>query len=127
MFFGNVGSTEATQQNLLTEVGASYTLSFDLMSDGQSTNQFVVTWDGQELFNSFNIVQGTQTLTFDDLIGGAEATTALVFAGRSDPSFLALDNVSVVAGTIPEPGAYGTVAAAASLVGAAFIRRKRRA
>jgi hypothetical protein len=121
-FFGAVRTLLGISQDLSTTAGQSYHLQFFLASDGFTPNQFVVLWDGVEIFNQSNIAASGYVQYDFDLVA-ADATTTLSFLGRNDPRYLTLDDVSVVANrTVPEPGALAL--AALALLGAGVAARR---
>jgi PKD repeat protein len=93
---GSLGSLSYLSQTLATSKGAPYLLSLWLNSpDGQSPNQFLVSWNGTTLFNETNVpTTGWTNLQF--LVSATGTGTVLKFGFRNDPSYLGLDDVSVV-------------------------------
>jgi len=93
---GSVGSLNFLSQTLPTSAGAPYLISLWLNSpDGQSPNEFLVSWDGNTLFDQTDIPAiGWTNLQFSVSASGTE--TLLVLGFQDDPSYLGLDNVSVL-------------------------------
>ena len=91
-----MGSPSYLSQTLATSAGTSYFLSLWLDSpDGQTPNQFLVSWNGKTLFNETNIPAiGWTNLQF--LVTAAGANSVLQFGFRDDPSYLGLDDISLV-------------------------------
>ena len=94
--FCPLGSPGYISQTLATTAGTPYLLSLWLDSpDGGSPNQFMVSWNGTTLFNQANIANiGWTNLQF--WVTATGTATALEIGGRDDPSYLGIDNVSVV-------------------------------
>jgi PKD repeat protein len=93
---GSIGSLSYLTQTLPTSAGARYLLSLWLNSpDGQTPNEFQVSWNGTTLFDATNIpaIGWTNLQFFVNATGGA---TALKFGFQDDPWYLGLDDVSVV-------------------------------
>jgi hypothetical protein len=94
---GPVGSLGFLSQTLATTSGTSYLLSLWLDSpNGSAPNEFSVSWNGNTFFDQTNLpaigwtnIQLTVTAT--------GTSTVLQFGFRDDPSFLGLDDISVVA------------------------------
>ena len=134
--FGSSGAVAFISQTLTTTdfSTSTYTLSFDFgSSPSWPDNEFVVTWDGQTLFDqSGTSTNGYTTMTFDNLTAST-AATVLSFGGRDNPAYLALDNVSVTASAIsevsniPEPSTYASIFGVLALGAASFRRRTVRA
>ena len=97
---GSEDSLSYLSQTLATTPGATYTLSFWLDSpDGQTPNEFLVSWNGITFFDDLNIGQiGWTNLQFS--VSASGTNTVLQFGFRDDPGFLGLDDVSVE----PAPG-----------------------
>lgn len=110
---GPVGSLSYLSQTLATKAGTAYSLSLWLDSpDGQIPNRFVVSWNGNTLFNQTNIPAiGWTNLQF--LVTATGTNTILQFGFQNDPSYLGLDGVSV---TPAQPGIAGFRLTGSSLV-----------
>jgi hypothetical protein len=110
---GPVGSPSYLSQTLATKAGTAYSLSLWLDSpDGQIPNRFVVSWNGNTLFNQTNIPAiGWTNLQF--LVTATGTNTILQFGFQNDPSYLGLDGVSV---TPAQPGIAGFRLTGSSLV-----------
>jgi hypothetical protein len=89
-------------QTLQTSPGQLYFLSFWLSStDGLVPNQFLATWNGTTLFNQSNLPKfGWTNLTY--ALAAQSSSTVLQFGCLDQPSFLGLDNVSVLPILPPE-------------------------
>ena len=83
-------------QTLTTTVGATYVLSCRLDSpDGQTPNEFLVSWNGNTLFDQINIpALGWTNLQF--MVTATGTQTDLQFGFRDDLSYLGLDDLRVV-------------------------------
>jgi DNA-binding beta-propeller fold protein YncE/PKD repeat protein len=94
---GPAGSLGYISQTLSTSPGKSYLLSLWLDSpDGQYPNECVVSWNGNILFDETNLpATGWTNLQF--LVSATETNTVLELGFRDDPSYLGLDDISVVA------------------------------
>ncbi len=129
--FGYDGSTpsETIYQDLATISGKTYNVSFWLMGNNLTgvTNEFVLTFDGQEVLhlnnvNSFDYTQYTVPITVSGSgsIGGP--ISRLEIGGRvvgGDAWYV--DDVSVTE-AVPEPATLGLLA----LGGMALLRSRRR-
>jgi hypothetical protein len=97
-FLGPIGSDGFLSQTLATVAGKPYIVSFSLRSDGGLPNDFNASWAGQTFFSQVNMPLGDwMPLSFTEISTGS--STVLQFGFRNDPSFLGLDDVSVV----PDP------------------------
>jgi hypothetical protein len=92
---GPSGSLGFLTQNLPTTNGASYVLSCWLDSpDGVTPNEFVVSWNGTNLFDAVNMgATGWTNLQF--LVAANAASTPLEFGFRNDESYFGLDDITV--------------------------------
>jgi PKD repeat protein len=93
---GPSGSLGYLSQTLATTPGTSYLLSFWLDSpDGETPNEFLLSWNANTLFNETNIPAiGWTNLQF--LVTATGANSVLEFGFRDDPSYLGLSDISVV-------------------------------
>jgi hypothetical protein len=97
---GPVGSDGFLSQTLSTVAGGSYLISLSVASDGQTPNDFSVSFDGRQLFWATDLPQADYiTLSLNGT--ATTSSTDLSIAFRNDPGYLALDDVSV--SQIPEP------------------------
>ncbi len=97
---GASGSLAYLTQYVPTTPGGRYLLSLWLHSDGQTPNQFQVAWNGNILFNGFNLPAAPWT-NLQFAVTATSASTLLQIGGRDDPGALALDDVSLVSTTPP--------------------------
>jgi hypothetical protein len=82
-------------QNVPTFAGQSYLLSLWMESpDGQNPNEFSVSWNGNTIFDQVNLPKlGWTNLQF--IVTATGNSTALQIGGRDDPTYVALDDVSM--------------------------------
>jgi PKD repeat protein len=94
---GSYGSLSCLSQTLTTTAGARYLLSLWLDSpDGLTPNEFLVSWNGNTLFDETDLpALGWTNLQFS--VWATGTSTVLEFGFRDDPSYLGLDDISVVA------------------------------
>jgi hypothetical protein len=82
-------------QTLATVGGKPYIVSFALRSDGGLPNDFSASWGGQTIFARTNMPLGDwMLLSFTEVAPGS--STVLQFGFLNAPSFLGLDDVSVI-------------------------------
>jgi uncharacterized repeat protein (TIGR03803 family) len=93
---GPVGSVSYLSQTLATTPGAVYALSFWLNSpDGFTNNEFLVSWDGQALFDQVNLSEITGWTNLQFTVVAAGSSSVLQFGARDDNSYFGLDDISV--------------------------------
>jgi uncharacterized repeat protein (TIGR03803 family) len=91
---GPIGSPAYLSQTLSTTVGQLYLISCWLYCNGQTPNEFSVSWNGATLFDQVNI--GDTVWTNIQLEATATTpNTALQLGFRNDPSYFGLDDVAV--------------------------------
>ena len=119
-FFGNVGSDSGITQNLVTNAGNTYNLSFWLELDNSTPNDYSIMWNGATIASAVNASGFGYTLfTFNGLLATG-SLTQLKFSFRQDPQWFALDDV--VANSAPDGG--NTLwLLGLGMVGIALIRR----
>lgn len=126
-FFGPVGSLGFLSQNLVTEPGASYDLTFWLSNLGGTPNKFQASWNGSVIAGSLmsNAAAFSYTqFTFPGLVA-AGSSTALGFGFRQDPAFWLFDDVSVTRAapaSVPEP--FSSLWLGLTLAGMLWLRRR---
>lgn len=107
---GNGGADATMSQTITTNSGGTYDVSFWLANQGPDTpaNDFSVKWGSKTLMSAVNLpVSGYKTYDFSGLLA-AGPTTVLSFTFRNDPTYFALDDISVVdPPPMPEPSPLG--------------------
>jgi hypothetical protein len=92
---GPIGSDGFLSQILATIAGKPYIVSFSLRSPGGFPNDFNASWAGETFFSRVNIPSGDwESFSFTEVATGS--SSVLQFGFRNDPSFLGLDDVSVI-------------------------------
>jgi hypothetical protein len=95
-FFGAVGSDTNMSQNLVTNAGNTYTLSFWLANDDPSSpSDWSVFWNGVQIDGAINPGPfGYTQYTYSGLLATG-ALTQLAFNFRQDPRWFEFDDVLV--------------------------------
>jgi hypothetical protein len=97
---GPDGSLAYLSQTIPTSIGQTYLISCWLYSDGNTPNEFLVSWNGSTLFDGTNLAaNGWTNLQFIAL--ARSASTVLELGFRDDPGFLGLDDIGVF--LFPQP------------------------
>jgi hypothetical protein len=123
-----VTATAYLYEDLPTVVGDTYAVDFFFASGGEPGQELLATFGGTTVEDLVNLPQQAPTYTeYTQNVVATSTTTRLEFQGRQDPSWDALDDISVtdtsVAAT-PEPTTALT-GLGACLFGLALLRRKR--
>jgi hypothetical protein len=95
---GTSGSQGSISQTLSTSPGQGYLVSLWYNTfDGATPNQFEVNWNGSVLTNLVDqpTFPGDGWLNLQFLVNATGTSTVLQFIFQDDPSYLALDDVSV--------------------------------
>ena len=124
LYFGCVTQLCSTFQTIATTADARYIFSFDYGSSGD-TNAFFARFNGSDVFHTLN--DGSTQFGFTHqsfTVFATGASTDVEFIGFNNPSYQALDNVSVIenTGTVPEPGSIALLLA--GLAGLGFVKRR---
>jgi subtilase family serine protease len=101
---GTFGSLGLISQSLTTAPGQAYLLTFWFNSpDGMTPDQLQVNWNGSTVTNLTNIpvFPGNGWAEFQFVVSATGTGTVLQFAFLNDPSYFALDDISVQ--PIPPP------------------------
>ncbi len=112
---GQVGPLGYLSQTLTTSRGGHYLLSLLLDSpDGRIPNEFLVSWNGNTLFDETNIPAiGWTNLQL--AVSATGTSSVLEFGFRDDSSNLALDDISVL--PVPAPVGFASVGVQANQFG----------
>jgi hypothetical protein len=123
-FLGPIGSLGFLSQTLATTPGAAYNISFFLVSDGATPNEFDVEWGGATVFDATNIPStgGTYVLTSIPVVATSSSTT-VSFSFQNNPGYLALDDTSVVPASVPEPSSILLLTSVFGAIGLGLRRR----
>lgn len=124
--WGNIGSDGTISQTISDTAGQHYNFSFWFASVGDNPSDFSASWNGNTLFSCTDCNTGVNWTQFSfDVVGTGSDT--ITFAGRDDPAWMALDNISVTpqTGTTPEPSSFLLLGSGVLAIGGA-IRRKMR-
>jgi hypothetical protein len=118
-FLGEPDSLFYLSQTLGTVPGQVYLLSFWLANPGiysgaspPTPNQFLVSWNGTNLFNQSNL----GTISFTNLqfvVAATASSTTLEFGAQNQPDYFGLDDVSVT--PIPAPVFQSTASASGTI------------
>jgi alpha-tubulin suppressor-like RCC1 family protein len=93
---GPTGSLGYISQVIPTVSGQSYLLSFWLYSPGGSPTEFLVSWNGQTLFDQTNLPAfGWTNLEFT--VSATTTNATLEFGFQNDPDYFGLDDISLAA------------------------------
>ncbi len=122
-YFGSVGSLDSISQTIATTPGEAYTFSFYFASDGGTPNEFQAYFGNTQVFESLNDPAFGYTLE-SFTVAATDVNTTITFAGRNDPTWQALDDVSVTANDVPEPATLAVLGSA--LLGLGTLRRRTR-
>ena len=101
---GTSGSVGFLSQTLSTSAGQPYLVSCWLNSpDGQTPNEFRVSWNGNLVLHLVNMpaFPGTGWTNLQFIATATGGSSVLQFGFRDDPSYLALDDVSVMPVPVP--------------------------
>jgi hypothetical protein len=115
---GEAGDLAYLTQAIPTVPGSSYSISLWLdSSDGLMTNEFLVSWGGDTLFDYTNLPAiGWTNLQFTVL--ATDTNTVLEIGSRDDASYLGLDDVSV---TAAPPALVGVTPSAGPAIGGTTV------
>lgn len=124
-FFGAVGSSGYLTQTLATAAGQTYTLTFDLADDQNSSGQsFGVSYNGVSLMTLSGANPATPGYDHYSFTFAGVDNGALQFALRNDPAYYALDNISVSTSAVPEAASGTLMLAALAAMGLTVLRRR---
>lgn len=128
-FFGQAGSYATLSQNLATEAGHSYQISFWLANLGASANNAASVSAVEVLTDQHSIwsLQDKTASTYTEYSVQFTATsnTLLTFSLRHDESYWLLDDISIrdVTSPVPEPASWLMLAGG---LAALVLQRRRR-
>jgi MYXO-CTERM domain-containing protein len=124
---GAVGGDNTLSQTFNTVAGQTYDFQFFYLRDGGLPSDLHVFWNGTDIYDEVNSAAHDYQ-QHDFFVTATTASTTIEFDSRNDPSYDALDNVSVseAVSAAPEPTTL-TLAGlnALGLVGFAWWRRRK--
>lgn len=122
---GNDTYDASLSQTLTTTGNGTYDVSFWLASQNSGTpsNDFSVTWGGMTLMSEVNLNPFGYTKFDFSGLAAAGSTTTLTFSFHNNPSYFALDDVSVV-DPVPEPSAFSALSLLLALPLCYALRRR---
>ena len=112
-------------QTLATTAGTAYVLSFWFAGDGDTPSGLTAIVGGNTLYEVTNPPLSFYDLyTFDFVASGT--STLLEFDAYDDPSYINLDDVSVIPAAVPEPASMAFLGIGAAILASytGFRRRK---
>jgi hypothetical protein len=128
--YGQVGALGFLSQTITTVVGQTYTFEFFQKTLSGTPNEFQAFFGGTKILDRVDSPVASTFTKYDFTEVATSTATVISFGLRQDPSFSALDDISVNPTTLstPEPA---TIALAASAIPAGLVfwlrRRKRTA
>lgn len=127
-------SDRLLSQTLSTLVGQSYTLSFWFATEvdgnpnagpGDESNTFSVLFGGATVYGPLtNVHQPAYGQVVISILVATGTSTELQFAMSNGPGGFWLDDISVDATSVPEPGTLGMMALAGAWMGRKLLRRR---
>ena len=120
---GPVGSLGFISQDLTTTPGASYNLSFWLLSDGGITNENYVSWGGNVIFDVVDLGAAPYTL-YNFSVTATGSLTTLTLGFRNDQGYQFVDDISATGTAAPLPGTL--LLLGSGLLGLTGLRRFRK-
>jgi hypothetical protein len=128
---GPVGSPGSLTQSFATNIGDTYTFSFDLKNQGGTPNAFMAQFDDTTLLNIAQSFPFDYT-HFSYTVTALNALSTINFVFRQDPSYFDLDNVSFQGAQgqvpgVPEPATWATMILGFGAVGMLMRRRRQMA
>lgn len=125
--FGQTGTPGGISQDLVTVPGAVYSISYFLRGDGTATTRTFDVQFGSTVLQSLVNPTAFSYTQFTFLATASSALTTLSFAGRNDPSFFRLDDISVDLVSAPEiDPTSGTIPFAWIGLGLALAQKRRK-
>src|SRR5678816_1414369 len=94
LLFGSETALSYVSQNVATDAGQTYLLSFWVWNEAETPNQFVVEWGGSTLLNKQNLI-ATEWTNMQFVVTATSPSTLLRFGGLNGPGYTVLDEISV--------------------------------
>jgi hypothetical protein len=129
---GSYGAESTLSQTVATTVNSDYSLSFFLASDGAQINEFSVAENGNSLANYMDVANTDGYKQYTVEFVATTSSTTIQLGERDDPSYLLLDDVTLVdpkplAATqaTPLPGTFWLATSLMGVMGLTTLLRRR--
>jgi hypothetical protein len=97
---GPIGALGFIGQTLATTPGQTYIFGCYLYGDGNTPNEFVMSWDGLTVLDLVNYTNAGWT-NINLLVHATNSMTVMQFGFQNDPSYFGFDDVSVILPVAP--------------------------
>ena len=126
-YYGPTGAIGGITQTVATTAGQTYNLSYWLQNLGGTPNEFQLSWEGNLVNDIVNAPGDTDWVNYTATLTATVSGSTLSFGFFDPPSYILMDDVSLMGASVPEPTTWALFGGSGLLVTGGYYWRRLRA